>query len=58
MMKHRVYDSRTNETLFSSDTSIACLDYILDNFDEEEDVPHIFIGTTEINDMKTKNHKE
>lgn len=57
-MKHRVYDSRTNETLFTSDESIKCLDYILDNFDEEEDIPHIFIGTTETNEVTTKNHKE
>ena len=57
-MKHRVYDSRTDETLFTSDESIKCLDYILDNFDEEEEIPHIFIGTTEINDMEKKSQEE
>ncbi|WP_299831568.1 hypothetical protein [uncultured Metabacillus sp.] len=45
-MKHQVYDSRTNEVLFEDDEQIKCVNYILDNVDEDsDDFDHIWIKT-------------
>lgn len=42
-MKSRVYDDRTNETLFEGD-NFDCTQFIINNFDEEDaDFPHIWI---------------
>lgn len=44
-MKHRVYDDRTNETLFESEDSMDCVQYIHANFEENDsDWEHIWIG--------------
>ncbi|QPA31351.1 hypothetical protein [Thermaerobacillus caldiproteolyticus] len=43
-MKYRVYDERTNETLFESDSKFECYKYLYQNFDEsDEDFPHVWL---------------
>jgi hypothetical protein len=42
---HRVYNDRTNETLFTGDV-YDCSQYMIENFDEEdEDFAHIWMET-------------
>lgn len=41
---YRVYDDRTNETLFENEDSFECVGFINDNFDEsDDDFAHIWI---------------
>ncbi|MCP9020121.1 hypothetical protein KEM64_09885 [Bacillus velezensis] len=42
--KYRVYDERTNETVFQSGDNAECVGFILGHYDEaHEDYEHIFI---------------
>ncbi|MFH6684937.1 hypothetical protein RI119_18960 [Bacillus amyloliquefaciens] len=42
--KYRVYDERTNETIFQSGDNAECVIFILRYYDEaHEDYEHIFI---------------
>jgi hypothetical protein len=44
-VKHRVYDDRTNETLFSSEDKLECMMFICLNIEEDsDDFEHIWIG--------------
>jgi hypothetical protein len=44
----RVYDDRTNETLFESEDGFDCVDFIHKNYDENhEDWGHIWIQSSE-----------
>ncbi|WP_178930393.1 hypothetical protein [Bacillus altitudinis] len=47
MNQYRVYDKRTDETLFESkDNKTACYFFIQSNYDEsDDDWEHIFIDT-------------
>jgi hypothetical protein len=48
-MKYRVYDDRTNETLFESYDRLDCVLFIEFNFDEGDgDWEHIWIGEKEV----------
>lgn len=43
-MKYRVFDDRTNETLFESDDNIKCALFIGTRFDDEDDsYEHVWI---------------
>ncbi len=44
MNQYRVYDKRTDETLFQSKDKTACYFFIQNNYDEsDDDWEHIFI---------------
>ena len=44
MLKCRVYDDRTDETLYASKNVYECINFINENFDENhEGFPHIWI---------------
>jgi hypothetical protein len=46
----RVYDDRTDETLFKSEDVSGCIEFIDKNYDEEhEDFPHVWIESFEMN---------
>lgn len=34
-MNYQVYDSKIKKVVFESTTHIECLDYVLDNYDDE-----------------------
>lgn len=49
--KYRVYDERTNETIFQSGDNAECVRFILRHYDEShKDSEHIFIDP--INEKK------
>lgn len=42
---YRVYDERTNETLFTSDYKLTCASFIFETYDEnDDDFEYICIG--------------
>lgn len=49
MKKSRVYDDRTDETLFESDEPAECFVFIMENYDEDDDdFPHVWIESFEM----------
>lgn len=45
----KVYDERTNETLFTSEDKLMCASFIAKTYDESgDDFEHMYIGKVEI----------
>lgn len=43
-MSYRVYDDRTNETIYTNESELACVKFIIEHFPEDdEESQHIWV---------------